>query len=195
MLKNPPGSKPGNCLILKVSICLALLCPIETEAGKISLGPFRTLDGEYEVTFDPATISEERMKKFVQLSPSLSLMGYALAPQLELCISSDPKYLDCGTRDWRAINFYKNAQVNLDQGRRALEFLSSLKYPKELNGVVRYLTASLSVSLWLEETRYEFYKSWDTNILKRKYEEIDPSQVCSTVLKEIETATSKQEKY
>ncbi|MFQ5656095.1 MAG: hypothetical protein ACE5G5_00970 [Candidatus Methylomirabilales bacterium] len=183
-----------------LGMILVLFLPFEVGAEKITLGPFRTLDsGDYAVTFESSRISEDQMKKLVLISPYLSsyYKGKTLvfSPSLELCVDDDPAYLDCGTRNIRAPNFYKNAQVNLKAGRQALQFLEGLEYPEELELVVSYLRRSLSFSLWLEETRYEFYESSNADILKRKWGDIDPLMVCTATLKEIENATSQLQKY
>ena len=138
----------------------------------------------YKLTFESSILSEEQMKEIVIFSPHYYLgTDYFLATSLELCIKGDPEYFDCGTRDLNAVNFYKNAQVNLNKGRKNLDVLKSVKYPKELNTVIDYFKSSLSFDLWLNQIRFDFYQSWDMNILKRKYEDLDPSVLCPEALK------------
>jgi hypothetical protein len=173
---------------------LPLACPTDAVGERITLGPFQTVPGEYSVTFDSSSIPLEQMKGLVRLSPQLS-WEYIVPPSLELCVTGDPKYLECGTRDLRAPHFLENAKINLDEGRGSLKKLQSLTYPKELGRVVAYLKDSLAFSLWLHETRYEFYKSWDTEILKRRYRDLDPSKVCAGELRDIAAAVSKEDKY
>lgn len=180
------------------SLALSVLS-FEVEAKQAMLGPFRTLDGEYSVTFDTGKISASEMKKLVRLAPPLASSyegtSYELAPQLELCIANDPAYRDCGTRDIRTEAFYVNAQINLNRGRQALGFLTTVPHPTELKAVVDYLKRSLGFSLWLQETRFEFYTHWNTAVLKRSFEGIGALSLCPSALTEIEVARSQLEQY
>lgn len=185
------SDKIGLTGVILVAI---LFIALEAWAKKVTLGPFRTLEGEYSITFESSTFPEEHMKKLVLLSPPLAT-DYALAPSLQLCSAGDPEYVACGTRNLHATNFFRNAEVNLKRGRKSLDFLNSLKYPNELKPVITYLQKSLSFSLWTEETLYEFYKSWDTNILRKKHNDLDAQLLCPSILKDIDVATSKQSKY
>ncbi len=115
----------------------ALVFGDNAAAKQVTLGPYDTADGKYDVTFDTSRIPEEQMKQFVLLSPALSPSDYMFAPSLELCITRDPRYRDCGSRKLDSPNFFSNAEVNLDRGREVLQFLSTLSFPKELQKVVR----------------------------------------------------------
>ncbi|TLY43609.1 MAG: hypothetical protein E6K61_01795 [Nitrospirae bacterium] len=173
----------------------ALVFGDNAAAKQVTLGPYDTADGKYDVTFDTSRIPEEQMKQFVLLSPALSPSDYMFAPSLELCITRDPRYRDCGSRKLDSPNFFSNAEVNLDRGREALQFLSTLSFPKELQKVVRYHKDSLSFSLWIQETRYQFFKTLDSNLLKRQSHGIDPTRLCNSILKKIEHASTQSEKY
>lgn len=182
-------------LVVLSAFFSALVFGDSAAAKQVTLGPYNTLDGKYEVTFDTSRISEEQMKQLVLLSPALSSLDYTLAPSLELCVTGDPRYRECGDRRLESPNFLPNAEVNLNLGRQALKFVSTLRYPKELQRVVRYLKDSLSFSLWIQEARYQFFKTWELALLKRQSHDIDPTRLCDSILKTIERTSSQGDKY
>ncbi|MGH9395362.1 MAG: hypothetical protein ACRD18_00740 [Terriglobia bacterium] len=113
------------------------------------------------------------------------------APQLEWGTNGDP---------WRANkmvrhDFYVRARKNLEKGKQELASLRHMNYPQALGPVVQYLAANFAFSLWLEETRFAFYQTWDIRVLSRHYEGFDPALACSDVLQQVDDARSKEEKY
>ena len=188
----------NNCKIKIYVIILLLLISRDAKGETITLSsPGMTMEPSlYKLTFDSSIISEEQMKELVVFSPNDSFGSDDFsAPSLELCVKDKPEYFDCGTRDLNAVNFYKNAQVNLNKGRKTLDLLKSIKYPKELGAIVNYFEKSLSFSLWLNEKRFDFYQSWDIDILKGKYEDLDPSVLCPEALNRIESTDDNYKKY
>lgn len=148
----------------------------------------------FKLTFDTKRIPESEIKTLVLISPHFAGQT-AISRNLELCEQPHPQYFPCGSGDLHYAHFFDNARVNLDIATKQLAYLETLKYPKELKPVVQYEKKSLSFSRWLEQTRYEFYKSWDTRVLKRKYQGLDLSVLCSSQIGQIELAGSKDEKF
>ena len=152
---------------------------------------FPTLLGEYQLAFDDSRTSEADVRALVVLSPHLAgWTSLAVAPRLERCVVGDPAYLDCRTRSPQSANFLWNARVNLDRGGAALTQLRSLRTPSELEPVVTWLQRSLTFSLWLEETKLEFFRSGDVAVLRRRYEDVDPGRDCGGVIDDIARAGS-----
>jgi hypothetical protein len=73
--------------------------------------------------------------------------------------------------------------------------LRQLDYPHVLQSVVKFLQDGLAISIWIEETRFRYFTTWDERDLKEAHEGIDPVQLCPDVFKKLETASSKEDKY
>ena len=175
-----------------------------------------TVNSTETISFDPAKISESRLRELIVLSPfvvdfindmpdknfwavgsvdgTLRDKAFTALP-LELCIASEPVYSDCGTNDIDAPRFSHNAEVNLKKNRRGLFWLQHLDHPKQLDPVVKFLDQRLSLSIWIEEARLKYYSTWDERALMEVYNDIDPGQICSSVFPKLEAANSKEAKY
>lgn len=177
---------------------------------------FREILGTYSVSFDSSRISEDDVRKLLIFSPfvdddtdipnphGLMLIGSwvgktldkgLLAPALERCLKSDLKYVNCNSNDFPSPNFFRNAEANLQKGRSGLTWLDHLVYPAQLKPVVKYLRDRLAVSLWIQETRLSYYKSWNESILRKNYDGLHPAQFCQGALKKLEGAGSNDERY
>jgi hypothetical protein len=177
---------------------------------------FKTTDDVDTVSFDQSKISEAKLRQLILLSPvivsyfnDLPDRGFSaagsrqgdkldkafLALPLELCIAIDRAYSHCEENSIGGPNFLRNAKVNLEKGREGLKWLQNLDYPKELQPVVKYLLDRLALSLWIEETRFRYYSTWNEADLKMVHDGIDPSQVCPETFRKLEAATSEEEKY
>jgi hypothetical protein len=168
-----------------------LLLPATAGAAPRTL-VFPTLYGEYQLAFDDARISEADVRALVVLSPHLAgWESLAVAPRLERCVPGDPAYLDC-TRASDSPRFLWNARANLDAGLATLRQLSDLRTPAELDPVVGWLRRSLAFSLWLEETKLDFYRSRDAGVLRRGYEGAEPGRACAPALAAVGRASSRQ---
>ena len=77
-----------------------------------------------------------------------------------------------------------------ERGNNALTYLRGLRPPPELEPVVSWLTRSLTFSLWLEETKLEFFRSGDVNVLRRRYEDVEPARDCGGIINDIARAGS-----
>ena len=176
-------------------LVLLLAVPRAADATPAIL-KFPTLLGEYTLAFDTAVIPEEEMRAFARLSPRLhGLESWVVAPRLERCVADEPGYHDCGARSLTSANFERNARVNLDRGTRLLATLRSLRAPRVLSPVVDYSRRALAWSLWLEETKFEFYRTWDASVLRRPYEGLDPGALCGPVLDELERIREREARY
>jgi hypothetical protein len=148
-----------------------------------------TLLGEYHLTYDNRRMSEEELKPLVILSPHLAgWNSIAVTPRLERCVVGETEYLDCRDRSVRSPTFLWNARVNLKRGVTTLDNLRNMRAPVELDPVVTWLQSSLAFSLWLEETKLEFYQTGDVNVLRRRYGELDPGRGCPEALEQVERA-------
>ncbi|MEK7742911.1 MAG: hypothetical protein AAB578_00860, partial [Elusimicrobiota bacterium] len=105
--------------LLFASACL--LAGFPAQAGQKTL----TLEadcGERKYSFDPAVISEERLRESLKLDLNTARgLELQTTPMLELCVSGSPLYRDCGSRSLGAPFFFENARSNLDQGAKSLE--------------------------------------------------------------------------
>jgi hypothetical protein len=177
---------------------------------------FKTTDDVDTVSFDPTKISEAKLRQLILLSPvivsyfndlpnrDLSAAGSRqgdnldkvfLALPLELCIASDRAYSHCEENDIGGPNFLHNAKVNLEKAREGLKWLQNLDYPMELQPAVKFLLDRLALSLWVEETRFKYYSTWNESVLKAAHHGIDPLQICPATFRKLEAATSDEEKY
>ena len=157
---------------------------------------FRTLVGEYTLAFDTAVIAEADLRALARLSPFLhGGESYAVAPPLERCVDADPAYAACGDRTPASAGFDRNARVNLERGARLLATLRGLRAPRELAPVLEYSRRSLAWSLWLEETKLEFYRTGDAGVLRRAYEGLEPAAVCGPLLDELARAPGREAQY
>lgn len=174
---------------------LLLVLPLGADAGVVTLS-YKTLLGDYKVTFDSAKLPEEDMKRLVLLSPHLhGWESYAIAPRLERCLVDDLVYLDCGSLGASTASFTRNARLNLEKGATLLKQLGRLRYPRELSPVVEYSQRSLAFSLWLEETKLDFYRTWDAGVLTRTYEDLDSASLCRPAVDEILKARDAEDRY
>jgi hypothetical protein len=160
----------------------------------------------YSIAFETNRITKREMEQLAWLAPRfpVELRGpfqsaqsdekekVFVAPSLELCVDGDPSYAPCGTRDLSDPNFFRNAEVNLEKGRREILLLSTMAHPNQLDPVVRYLRENLKLSLWLEETRIDFYKTWNVRVLERRYSRFDPTAGCAAVLRAFRGASKDQ---
>jgi len=193
---------------------LAIFLPISS-AKSVSIS-YKTGDAEYTITFDSSRISESRMRALVILSPFIVDYTDAnptkdfwaagstkesvvdkklLALPLEQCLQGDPAYADCANDDISSPNFLRNAEVNLERSKRGLAWLQRLDYPKELQPAGKFLLDGLALSLWVEETRFKYYSTWNESVLKEVHDGIDPVQICPETFQKLETTSSKEEGY
>ena len=150
-----------------------------------------TLLGEYHLTYDNRKVSEADLKPLVILSPHLAgWNSIAVTPRLERCVVGETEYLDCRDRSVRSPTFLWNARVNLKRGVATLDSLRAMRAPTELDPVVTWLQSSLAFSLWLEETKLEFFRTGDVAVLGRRYEDVDPSRDCEAIINGVGRAAS-----
>jgi hypothetical protein len=204
----------GSRILALIVLAVAIVNP--SCSAQTRTLTFKTIDDVDAVSFDQAKISEAKLRQLILLSPVIvsyfndlpdrdfSAAGSRqgdivdksfLALPLELCIASDPAYSHCEENNIGGLNFLRNAKVNLEKGRRGLKWLQNLDYPKELQPVVKFLLDGLAISLWIEETRFKYYSTWNESVLKGVDDGIDPVQLCPETFRKLEAASSKEEKY
>ena len=166
---------------------LALAAPARAETQRLV---FPTLLGEYHLAFDDRRTPESEVRALVLLSPHLAGWdSLAVAPRLERCVVGDAAYLECHTRSPQSPSFLWNARVNLERGGVALTHLRGLRTPAELEPRT-WLQRSLTFSLWLEETKLEFFRTGNVAVLQRRYEDVDPGRDCDSIIAAIAWAGS-----
>lgn len=152
--------------------------------------------GQDRITFDAQRISEEEVRRWMQLSPNISnFNGYLVPESLELCIEGHPEYRECGTRDWRAKNFIYNANVNLQKIRVRIRELNEASYPPELRSVVSYLKEIQEDELLFQSQLLKFFQDWQTEDLLASFDGIDPARQCSAEITRIHNAPDEQTEY
>ncbi len=167
--------------IVLVIVLFSVVTPGRGTTKTVTL-KFQTSWAEYTLTFDPDVISVDEVRKLAPISP---YDFYACSkPDLEYCVTGSCHF-DLRTA-WRSPNYYKNAELNVQNARKQLDFLQNLTYPAELRPSVQHLLRFWSFNTWLEETRLEFYKTWDIEVLKRKYQNLDPAKTCSGPIRSIQ---------
>jgi hypothetical protein len=82
-----------------------------------------------------------------------------------------------------------------DPGTTLFTLLQHLNYPKELQPVAKFLEKSLELSLWIEETRFSYYSTWDETVLKEIHDGIDSAKLCPETFQRLAATSSKEEKY
>ena len=224
-LRKPPvsGAKAVKTVLMRVQssghlvmLALALAIVNPSSWAQTRTLTFDSGDEVDTVSFDPAKICEAQLRQLILFSPFIASyfnnlpardfsVGWSMqgdvvdksfmALPLELCIANDPAYSHCEENGIDGPNFLRNAKVNLEKSRRGLKWLQNLDYPKQLQPVVKFLLDGLVFSLWIEETRFKYYSTWDENTLKEAHDGIDPAQLCPDIFRKLETANSKEEKY
>ena len=176
------------CRVALVLLVLALPMSAAAEPQRLVIP---TLLGEYHLNYNDGRISEPELREMSILSPHLAgWTSLAVAPRLDRCVVDDPAYLKCGGRSPTSPTFLWNARVNLDRGAASLARLRGLRVVPELEPVSNWLQRSLAFSLWLEETKLEFFRASDVSILRRRYEEVDLGRECGSVANDVARAGS-----
>jgi len=208
-------------LLSRMWIVMIILAVVAALTATVFYGSNRntlTFKTDYDIdtiSFDPSVISEAKLRQLILLSPfivtylnSIPARDFSaagarkgtevdksfIALPLELCMAGDSAYSHCEDNGISGPNLLRNAKVNLEKGKRGLAWLARLDYPAELTPVVTFLEKSLERSVWVEETRFEYYSTWDENALKKTHTGIDPESSCPGIFSQLQTA-SKEEKY
>jgi hypothetical protein len=168
------------------------------------------------VTFDPAKISDAKLRDLMMLSPYIAdyfnqlpardiWAGWSMdgagvdkgffSLSLKLCDPTDLAYVHCETNDVGGPNFARNAEVNLKKSRRGLAWLQNFDAPKELEPVMKFLVEGLRLSLQTEESKLRYFSTWGENILKEAHDGIEPAALCPEIFQTLDGATSEEEKY
>jgi hypothetical protein len=182
--------------LIKIFLILVVaLIPPGSFAKELKL-PTLHGDGNIILNFDEKNISEKMLRVLVgEIHPQSFNLNYVVTYQLELCIKGDKDYFQCGSRNIHDNNFFKNAEVNLRKSRADLDHLETLQYISELEPIVAYFRKCLEFGMWKNESLLQFYKTWDIQHLKTRFNGIDPSIVAREAIDNIETARSKESKY
>ena len=150
-----------------------------------------TLTGRDLVTFDPVRTSEANVRLWIRLSPHDVDIRYNVPESLELCVKSDPAYMGCGTRDWRAKNFAFNANVNLKHIRDRIKTLDEASYPPELKEVVSHFRRIQEANLFSQSQLFEFIQDGQASTLSAPFDGVDPAIQCSAAITKVRGAADK----
>jgi hypothetical protein len=153
------------------------------------------MEGTLVLTIDNAKIDPEVVRKYLVVHPIAYDSNYHIAPSIRLCIEKDPRYFPCGTRDYSAEYFLKNAQVNIDIGLERLDYLTRLNEIQGLRRLVAYFRNSLSFSIWKEQKLFSYYRSWNIDVLKEQYTALPFSSEVSESLRSLEHAKTTEKKW
>jgi len=186
----PKASDVSRCIFILLVVAASAWSQSVTRTVSVQYG-----EAELKFTFNPNRISEDDVRRFAQLSPHASEYALNLSPKLELCLAGNPDYLECGTRDLHARNFFHNAEVSLRKGHETLKNLIGLQHPRELDPIVEYLSSSLTFALWREQARLDYYKTWNLDALGHDYHDLKPNALCSSVIQALRMAGTEDEKY
>jgi hypothetical protein len=110
------------------------------------------------------------------LSPYQTVVGNSydklmLAPLLEFCQFGRPNCPPTIVND----AFLRNAETNIEKGRKQVRDLKQERLPESLEPVRRFLLDNLTTSLRMEEARYEYIKTGTVSPLKAMLD-----QYCTT---------------
>ncbi len=123
-----------------------------------------------------------------------------LSNSLELCIVDTDKhkygYEKCGSRDIHDPNFFKNAEINIRNSREYLvQYDKILGTIPELDSTIKGYRDFLEVSIWTDEQQLEYYKTWNIDVLNRKYKNFHAPQNLGEILSKIQNLQNNNEKY
>jgi hypothetical protein len=178
-----------HCVLL-----FCLLLPFNSFAKEIRIYGGRA-DIEITLNFNEDIISEKLIRTYADIHPMLYDFSYAVTYQLELCIQSNKSYFRCGTRNIHDMNFFKNAEVNLQRSRADLDYLENLPFEEELFPLVNYFKKCIEFGIWKNEALLKFYQTWDIQYLKSSYGDIDTASIASEAIQSINASESHEEKY
>lgn len=173
-------------------LCLFVSLPVT--ANEITI-KHKFLEGTLVLTIDKAKIDPEIVRKYLVVHPIAYDSNYHIAPSIRLCIEKDPRYFPCGTRDYNAEYFLKNANVNIDIGLDRIHYLEKLTELQGLQRLVDYFKNSLSFSVWLNQQLLKYYQTQKIDVLKQKYKTLPFSEEINEVIRSLEHSKTVEEKW
>jgi len=178
----------GIILSSLMAICAA---PSRVEAQETTTLRFEAWPTIIEVTFNPAQVPLEDVRRWMQLANYISNEnGYQVPFWLEECFKDDPRYVPCGPDASLNIN---NAQLNLEKIRTVIANLDPKNFPVELSPVVSYLRRIQNFGLWRETQRLKFFQTGNLMYLETPFENLDPKTACKAVLDQLRNAADKEQ--
>ena len=133
------------------------------------------------LSYDPSKISKAALTSLLRISP---YQGDELVPPpLELCVSADPEYRECGAHNIESETFFFNAEVNLKRGQKMLDFLDQLKVPTTLKPASAFYRRRTSFWLCLERARLTYYRG-DGRALQTTCDTVEAADACPTAVEQ-----------
>ena len=152
-------------------------------------------EGDLVFEFDNSIIAKKTLRQYAEIHPIAFNPVYSVAYPIEQCVDDDEDYFPCGSMDINDENFFKNAAVNLEKSDKDLSFLLNLPFIEELEPLVDYFKESLKFSIWLNKTLYQYAQTWDINLLKATYNDLDPGLIMPKLLELADSQNTNYEKY
>jgi hypothetical protein len=184
---------------MKRALLVFVLCALSPSSAPTKTLRFNGYSGVYTVTFDEGTYTDKQIKDLFQISPYEYFSVFVDIPNLEDCVPKEFRDYPCEAGNLNDTHFFATALVNLRLGGQRFGLLDSvmqsLGSPEELEPVISYVKKQLAFSLWLQQTRYDFYLSWDPDVLKRPYEGFNAMPFCGTVVSQVEKADSQEQEH
>jgi hypothetical protein len=170
----------------------------------------------YVANFDPAQISEARLREMLLFSPYDFGSRWKLGNQqvligsqktktrvdkgplpffLSLCVDNDPSYRPCGNRDVADPNFFANAEINVKKNEQVATLLNRVDVPLELHIVWKEFTDSFAFFSTVEHRQLEYLRTGDIRALSTPIVGIDPSKECPGILEDLRAATTLRSRY
>ena len=164
-------------LVAGLAVCAAAQdCRIITVSG----------DGWDHITYPCKELSRREVRRWVRLSPYGSGSNVMQVPEkLENWDRGDKDYIQ---NPGPAINLH-NARVNLARIRARIRELDPARWPPGLKPVVLYLRKIQRFGLWMEQNRFDFWRTGDASVFDRKFDSFRSRSICETSLARISTAS------
>jgi hypothetical protein len=131
----------------------------------------------YAVDFDPARISEERVRGLLRFAE-------------QLAGNWDGEYVDTERNVWMfPPDEVAAALPRMDAVLARLDAdVKRLRPPRELEPVVRWVRDAIEFDIWLDRVELDYCTSDDPAVLRRPFRDLDPAKICA---KEIEAVRRK----
>lgn len=134
------------------------------------------------VSYDPARVSEQEVRRWIQLSPKVSNSNFYGITQ---------SVGDCGSQHEPCELNPTVVERTLDTVRKRIKDLDPGHYPADLREVVLYFRKIQRFGLWQETQRFAFWQTGDHHALESEFEGINPAVACGQVLDQIAAAQTR----
>jgi hypothetical protein len=145
------------------------------------------MDTQCVGTFDAAKYSKKELENAYYL---LTELIETPLKWLKLCYDKpgpeDPKYIQCGKRDFGDTNFFYNSKVSIEWNEKLIEKAEKLKIPKELDQAKSLILQELKYDQWIQKTLLNYLEKRDAKILSEARFEGTAFKECAKDLGDID---------